>query len=91
MTQVVWKYPFAPITDRLIVEMPAGTEVLAFDNQRETPTLWALVDPEGDERETRQFVLYGTGHQSNGRALRHIGTALFAEGALVLHCFEDRT
>jgi len=84
----VWKYPFARVSDRMTVAMPRGSTALAFDNQREVPTLWVLA-PDTAEWVERTFVLYGTGHETNGRRLEYIGTALFADGDLVLHCFEE--
>ncbi len=91
---VVWKFPFRreeDALDRLAVELPTGSLVLAFDFQRDVPTLWALVDDSlGVERETRTFVLLGTGRLlSPGVPLVHVGSALGFADALVLHCFEE--
>jgi hypothetical protein len=44
MAKAIYKYPL--INRRSDIDMPLGAQVLAVQAQFETPTLWALVDPE---------------------------------------------
>ena len=82
---MIFKYPLpSPVSD---VALPVGSVVLAFDLQRGSPTLWALVD-ETVERETRTFHVLATGQPFGGVGLRYIGTGQNEDGSLVLHCFE---
>jgi hypothetical protein len=84
--RTVFKYE-VPIDDHVTLSMPVGAELLCFANQRDVPTLWALVDP-GAAMVERRFLLVGTGHPVGGEILRHVGTAQFRGGALVFHLFE---
>ena len=75
------------------LELPTGSQILSFDIQYGVPRIWALVDPHPNIRkETRRFVLYGTGHEvaEDKYDLMFIGTALMDDGALVWHVFEVR-
>ena len=81
--RTIWKFTIA-LTDEPSVQMPEGAEVIHFDNQDGTPTIWAVVDPDAP-LEVRHFSLRGTGHRMNG-AGRHIGTAF--QGPFVWHLFE---
>lgn len=72
--------------------LPRGATIIHFGNQRETPTIWAIVDT-GAEEETRRFRLAGTGHDlldglASGVSLLPVGSALFHHGDLVFHLFE---
>jgi hypothetical protein len=102
---VIYKYEFS-VQGSFNIAMPAGAEVLCVQMQRETPCIWAVVDPE-KERVERHFLCYGTGHEMNpldfigslkifnyktGRDLKalYIGTFQMMQGSLVFHLFEDR-
>jgi hypothetical protein len=84
----VHKYEL-PFHDEFSTPLPMGAKILTFQAQRETPCIWALVDPAAPEIK-RRFRLAGTGHpighEENG--LRYIGTAQFRGGSLVFHLFE---
>ena len=80
----IWKFEL-PLTGA--VQMPKGTRVLSVANQREKLCLWALVEPNA-EREDRTFTILGTGHRHEGDPGKHIGTAQFDSGMLVLHVFD---
>lgn len=88
----IWKYAFAQGKPLLEIEVPIGSIPLHFDMQYgRIPTIWMIVDQEGDV-ETRRFRLYGTGHAMlAGIAVKHIGSAQSHDGYLVLHCFEENT
>ena len=83
----IWKFPVDAV-DLFGVEMPEGAEILSVQVQRGTPCVWAMVDP-GRKKETRNFVVYGTGHPvSNSGAKKFIGTFQLGGGDLVFHLFE---
>lgn len=82
----VYKYPI-PAADIFTLEMPAGALLLDVQEQRGTPCLWALVDPE-KKGEPRTFYHLGTGHPGPAVVGPHVGTYQLAEGALVFHVFE---
>lgn len=83
--KIVWKYELR-FDDEQQISMPEGAEILYFGNQSGTPCVWARVDSNAD-KSLRQVSIRGTGHpNADGR---YIGSALFDEGALVFHCFEN--
>ena len=78
----IWKYP---LTLRgLTIDMPAGATILTVQLQDETPTIWALVDPDRP-CETRTFTIVGTGHRVPD-GLGYVGT--FQQPPFVWHLFE---
>lgn len=82
-----WKYPLS-ITDRQIVSMPQGAQILTVQVQHDTPCLWALVNSE-NPLQARGIQIFGTGHPASN-AGEYIGTFQVAGGSLVFHVFEDR-
>lgn len=89
MHKSIWKYPVR-VTDRLIVEMPKGAEILCVQVQRDEPCLWALVTPD-TTTEKRFFEMFGTGHpvpSDMGIARQYIGTFQLHGGSLLFHVFE---
>jgi len=84
----IYKYRVERV-DHPVIQMPKGAHVLTFQNQREEPCIWAIVDPEV-ETEPRVFLLAGTGHPfpEDPTSVRHLGTAQFNGGNLVFHLFE---
>lgn len=83
----IWKFPLA-VTDRQIIEMPMGADILCVQMQRDSVCLWALVNPERDKAE-RIIDIYGTGHNMDDDYHGyHIGTFQLNGGALVFHVFE---
>jgi hypothetical protein len=87
--RLVWKYPL-PKHDKIAVVMPKGAVLLHFAAQEEQPTLWAWCDPEETEKETRRFLLIGTGREvdTSQTMLDYVGTAQFLGGQLIFHLFE---
>lgn len=84
--RTVFKYE-VPIDNHVTLTLPCVHELLHFGNQRDVPTLWALVDPESAPIQ-RHFRLAGTGHTIEEKNVRYVGTAQFAAGSLVFHLFE---
>lgn len=86
MTKQIWKFEIN--TNKIIVEMPKGAEILTIQTQNEKPCIWALVNPE-NEKELRHFEVYGTGHNIHcDTAIKYINTFQLDGGALVFHLFE---
>lgn len=82
----IYKYQF-DISGIVTIEMPVGAQVLSFDTQNNTPTLWALVEPKADI-EKRTFYIFGTGRDvpDNFDGSDHIGTVQI--DGMVWHLFE---
>ena len=83
--KTVWKYTLSPVSYLMI---PKGSKVLFVDNQKEIAQLWALVDP-SQEKESREFVVYGTGHDVPDNPGNYVGSFLMSSGSLVFHVFEQ--
>lgn len=82
----IWKFPID--MDTFTMELPTGARFLDLQVQQGSPKLWFLVDPEA-EKETRRFVLLGTGHPvPEAEKLTHLGTFQIHGGGLVFHLFE---
>jgi len=85
--RTVWKFPF-PIARQIVVQMPAGAEMLHVAEQHGTPTIWALVDPKA-MMVNHYFVLSGTGalvdESLNGEFI-----ATFFQGQFVWHLWRAR-
>lgn len=86
--RAVWKYPL-PLTSApsYVCQMPIGAEILHVAAQDDTPTLWALVDPDADV-EGRAFRIVGTGHAEVRDRYVHRGSVVTHGGAYVWHVFE---
>jgi hypothetical protein len=69
------------------VEMPVGAQILHVAEQHNDICIWAQVDSEA-AKETRYFIIYGTGHRMMNCEHKFIGTMLTAGGHLVWHLFE---
>jgi len=65
MFKVIWKYPLEvkPVQDILL---PYKADILCVQMQYETPTLWALVNPQVVGRNKRRIILAATGSTEIG-------------------------
>ena len=81
----IWKFQIGPGEDSF--EMPDGAVVIAVQTQRETPCMWAVVDPAAPKK-LRTFRTVGTGHPFDLEGLEYLGTFQLQGGALVFHTFE---
>lgn len=88
MKKQIWKYQLV-IDDDQHLRIPKGGEVLSIQVQHDVPCLWVLVEPE-EEKETRVFDMYGTGHpiDCDDVERKFIGTFQSPTGMLVFHVFE---
>lgn len=91
----IWKFPLwkveqGRVSDEVEIQMPSQARILHVGMEDHNPTLWALVNPQGDS-ETRRFRIAGTGHpisHEEFRHLHHLGTVQNPTRALVWHVFE---
>ena len=82
----IWKYP-VQVKDFFTLEMPAGAKFLSVQVQADTPQMWFVVDIDGREAETREFFVFGTGHEcSTASDMEFLGTFQLS-GGLVFHLF----
>lgn len=84
----VYKYDL-PLKDEFQLPLPRGAKLLAFRFQKDTPCLWALVDP-NRPLDPHQFRLVETGQkiEEEAKNLVYIGTDLSSSHKYVLHLFE---
>lgn len=81
----IYKYQLA-ICNRQNVAMPVNAEVLAFQMQKDIPTIWAKIPDKAGEIKDRIFSVVGTGHLFDDSDCKYIGTAQDHE--FVWHLFE---
>jgi len=84
--KTIYKYPFRP-TDRIVIDMPEGAEILCVQMQHGTPQVWAVVNPDAMPK-ARVLCLRGTGHAMKGNEGHYVGTFQMDGGMLVFHLFE---
>ena len=80
----IWKFPLV-ITDRQVVSVPVGAQMLDVQMQGDTPCLWAMCR-EASEPQPRTIAIYGTGNPLPATPGRYIAT--FQESAFVWHVFD---
>jgi hypothetical protein len=88
MNKTIWKYELK-IDDLQNVIMPIGAEILSVQMQNKTPCLWALVNPDEKDTDTRYIETFGTGHPvayDMESTREFIGT--YQTRGLVFHVFE---
>jgi len=72
--RVVWKYSLDLISKVQSIEIPMRCDLLCARWFNERPTIWALVEPDGEET-LRLFRVYATGEKLDNRyAHFYIGT-----------------
>jgi len=89
MKKSIFKYTLET-TDKQIVKLPIGSEILTIQTQFEEPQLWALVNST-EEREDRIIEIFGTGHPIHcdmGVERKYISTYHLSGGNYVFHAFE---
>ncbi len=87
--RTIFKYRLN-VVDRQRVSMPTGAEILSVQFQSGLLHLWALVEDQTRTSEDRVFLMFGTGHDTEGEASadRYVGTVQEAARGLVWHVFE---
>ena len=90
MNKTIYKYPLA-VTDFQEVLLPIGAEILTVQAQGENAFMWALVNPNEQQKEARNIEIFGTGHPivyDMGISRKYISTFQMHGGQLVFHAFE---
>lgn len=82
--KTIWKFSLAT---GVALSLPVNAQVLSVQEQHGVPTMWVMVDQQG-ETEFREFITVPTGGVVPEGKLRHLGTAVMDGGAFVLHAFE---
>ena len=82
----IWKWTLE-VTDRQLLTLPRGAEILAVQMQGPSPQLWALCDPDAFPS-AREIAIIGTGHAIEAPPGRYISTFQMHDGQLVFHAFE---
>jgi hypothetical protein len=89
---VVWKYPMEwgdklnLVSESHTFQMPRQAQVLTLQLQQNTPTIWALVNPQAP-KETRVFATIGTSQPFPVESMNaYVGT--WQHDAFVWHVFE---
>jgi len=94
--EVVFKYKLK-FRDIAQVEMPLGAKILTIDKQADSlenlnidsyVCIWAVVDNEVKEMETRKFRIAGTGHSLDNLHLKYINSVQVFNGSQIYHIFE---
>lgn len=83
----VFKYAVQPRLAPTTIAMPFGAKIIHVGQQNNVPMLWALVDPNADLTETRDFFASPTGTVVPDRST-YLGTAHLYGGDIVAHIFE---
>ena len=87
MARRIFKYQIET-TDIQSVKMPKGSIIHCLQLQNNVPCIWAMVNPEEKEIETRVIAVYGTGHPIPDSEQAYIGTYQTSGGFFVFHVFE---
>ena len=90
--RTVWKFPLH--VDAMTVQftqvtfIPEGARFLHCAAQHNSIGLWYEI-PDPDATKIKHgFQIFGTGNSPIGDHLTYVGSAIFHEGALVLHVYE---
>lgn len=82
--RVVYKYPLE-LQMVQTVQLPVGAEILSV-LEKDGIQLYAMVDPTVEEKEDKEILIFGTGHEiPNNINMKFIGTV--RDGYLVWHIF----
>jgi len=84
--QTIWKYPLE-FEDVQTIQMPIGAEILTAQIQDGKPCLWAVVDPE-KENKPRFIQIFATGYPMPGISLDRKYIASIQIGRKTYHVFE---
>ena len=90
MEKRIYKYTLEQMGIQSIT-LPKGAEILTIQTQFNDAQLWALVDPEEQDREERRIEIFGTGHAiyyDMGVNRKYLATYQLDDGNYVFHVFE---
>ncbi len=85
----IYKYPIK-VQGSFTIEMPAFAKILNLivDQKTGIPCIYAMVESEF-KNSTRQFLIYGTGHEIRTVGIIYIGTFQTHNGEFIGHLFEN--
>ena len=86
--KVIWKFPLI-IRNKQTLSLPAGSEILTIQTQRNAPCMWVLLDPTQSFMEERVFITHTTGMVGVESNEKYIGTYQVDDGYYVGHVFEQ--
>ena len=88
MKKEIWKFDVK--LHGFELEMPKGAKILTFQTQQDIPRIWVLIDWDvaGTAKETRKFMIQGTGMGFNFDKGNYIGTVQEMDGEFIWHLFE---
>jgi hypothetical protein len=92
MYKKIWKYPLEVETTNVVL-MPKGAEILSVGLQDNKPVVWALVNPDEEDKEPKVLEMFGTGESipyDMGVNRRFLGTLQPIENGyeFAFHLFE---
>jgi hypothetical protein len=85
----IFKYELKITQGNQTILMPKGADILCFQEQNDTPYIWAAVDSESEDYLPFTFRLYATGEEMEQDEQRtYLGTIIIKHlGLFVLHCY----
>lgn len=89
--RTVWKYVWPFPSNKMMLELPQGSQPLHVHNQGKQLCLWICVAVGNPTLEVRHFELCGTGHPAPAAEFsKYIGSAHMGSprGEFVWHIFE---
>lgn len=91
-TMTIWKYSLA-VTDQQVLSLPKGAGLLRKVHPGAHPYelwVWAIVDPDEEEKEDFTFRIYGTGNPMSVDLpnMTYVDTAITPRG-MVWHVFVE--
>lgn len=89
MIMTVFKYKLQPGKNK--IELPPKSEILSVGEQNGGVFMWVLINPADPRNQTREFCIFGTGHDIDLPHRNFIGTVQTPSimGQLVWHVFEN--
>lgn len=89
MSRTIYKYKVPPVSHS-VVKLPIGAKLLHVRVQHNALYLWALVEPDQKEMESKIFRVVGTGQpiEEPPELLHYWGTFFIDNGSITYHVFE---
>ena len=87
--KVIFKYTLN-VTDKQVIQMPVGAEILKVDTQYNKICIWAMFDRVKEyDTEERVFEIFGTGNSFEESDKRnYLDTIQLYDGEQIYHVFE---
>lgn len=89
-TKAIWKYQI-PVLEVFDVELPAGAEIIRFENEGGKLWLWAVVAPDAPIKPITIYAFKTGAEISTDKELKYIGcAAIFIQAELMLYYFVEQ-